>query len=62
MVDQEAASYRPRRAFMEPDPEPGHPQLQRGPSAGPNGSTPSSYLEEDIPSRSTATKSVKHLR
>ena len=49
MVDQEAANYRPRRAFMGPDPEPEPPQLPPGPSAGPNGSTPSSYLEEDIP-------------
>ena len=28
MVDQEAASYRPRRAFMEPDPEPEPLQLR----------------------------------
>jgi hypothetical protein len=49
MVDQEAASYRPRRAALEPDPEPEPLPPTPGLSAGTNGSTPSSYLEEDVP-------------
>jgi hypothetical protein len=49
MVDQEAGSYRPRRAFTDPDLEPEPPHTQPGAGAGTNGSTPSSYLEEDVP-------------
>ena len=45
MVDQEAAPG--RRAAHGTRPRAG--AAQAGPSAGPNGSTPSSYLEEDIP-------------
>ena len=49
MVDQEAASYRPRRAAHEPDPESEPLPPAPGPSAGTNGATPGSFLDEDVP-------------
>src|SRR4051812_36740764 len=51
MVDQEPATYRPRRAFIEPDAEPAQPERPASPTgmgsdrngSGPNGNGTETY-------------------
>jgi hypothetical protein len=46
MVDQESGTYRPRRAFIEPDIEPALPERPAQPSRNGNGRAPKGVLRQ----------------
>ena len=49
MVDQESTTYRPRRAFIEPDTEPAKPKQPPGPDRNNGGRSAPPIVDEDYP-------------
>ena len=49
MVDQKSTTYRPRRAFIEPDTEPAKPKQPAGPDHANGKPIPPPVVDEDHP-------------
>ena len=49
MVDQKSPTYRPRRAFIEPDAEPAKPNPSAGPAHGNGEPIPAPVFDEEQP-------------